>query len=328
MLQAEAGAAFRRARQKEAGQKLAETMNRLTALFSGSSFLTTLRVRAIDAPTLGPVEAQFYASMLEAFESNPDYLSQRRQVMQEDVRLVYARNQRWPQLDLKASYGLNGLGSTPGRSCQDIERGDFEAWSVGVELRIPLGGGIKGRNELAAAQLRKKAALLGLKSVEVDLASALDLVIHRISSLRDMVANYQTVVEYNERLLATELARLETGKTDSRKVLEVEENLAEARSAALESLIGYQKTLVDWAMIKGSSLKAHNIELTQAQLEHKTAEAFRGRDWTNVELKALRKATRAGFEKSQSFSRPLPSERSLSPIPSPPTGALDQQQGN
>ena len=328
VLQAEAGAAFRRARQKEAAQKLAETMNRLTALFSGSSFLTTLRVRAIDAPTLRAVEAQFYASMLEAFESNPDYLSQRQQVMQEDVRLVYARNQRWPQLDLKASYGLNGLGSTPSRSWQDIEQGDFEAWSVGVEFRIPLGGGIKGRNELAAAQLRKKAALLGLKSIEVDLASAMDLVIHRISSLRDMVANYRTVVEYNERLLATELARLEAGKTDSRKVLEVEETLAEARSAALESLIGYQKTLADWAMIKGSSLKAHNVELTQAQLEHKTAAALKGRDWTDVEFKALRKETRAGLEQNLAVSRPLSSERSSSPIPSPPTGALDQQQGN
>jgi hypothetical protein len=162
----------------------------------------------------------------------------------------------------------------------------------------------------------------------VDLASALDLVIHRISSLRDMVANYRTVVEYNERLLATELARLEAGKTESRKVLEVEENLAEARSAALESLIGYQKTLVDWAMIKGSSLKAHNIELTQAQLEHKTAAVLQGRDWTDEEFKAWRKETRAGFEHNLAVSRPSPSERLSPPIPLPLTGARDPQQGN
>ena len=45
---------------------------------------------------------------------------QGKKVRQEELRVAYAKNQRLPQLDLKASYGLNGLGSTPGESWDDV----------------------------------------------------------------------------------------------------------------------------------------------------------------------------------------------------------------
>lgn len=96
--------------------------------------------------------------MARAIEANPDYLSRRKQIESSRIRLAYAQNQRWPQLDLKASYGLNGIGDSPSSSFDQITHSEFPAWSLGVELRIPLAGGIKSRAELAGAKLGSNRA--------------------------------------------------------------------------------------------------------------------------------------------------------------------------
>jgi outer membrane protein TolC len=145
-----------------------------------------------------------------------------------------------------------------------------------VELRIPLTGGIKGRNELAAAKLRQREALLALKSAEVEIANSLDTAVRRVANTRQSITNYHKVVEFNERLLKTELSRLELGKTDIRKLLEVEEYLSEAKNSALENLIGFEKSLIEWQLIKGTLLQTKNFEFTKAQLKNRTSLILKG----------------------------------------------------
>ena len=58
------------------------------------------------------------------------------------------------QFDLKAAFGLNGLDDSPWSAWDDIQMRNFPSWSVGVQMRIPVLGGIKTRAELEAARLR------------------------------------------------------------------------------------------------------------------------------------------------------------------------------
>ena len=177
------------------------------------------------------------------------------------IRLAFTANQRWPQLDLKASYGLNGLGGDTGASWDEIQDGEYESWTLGVELRVPLAGGIQERNDLAAARLRKKQALLNLQAIEVDLANSLHAVIRKVSGARERADNYGIVADFNEKLLKTELSRLEAGKSDSRKVLEVEDDLLEAKIAALQSLVEYQQALIELELVSGTLLQNRGWEV-------------------------------------------------------------------
>ncbi len=270
VLQAEAGVALRQTRQKEALQKRIETMNRLNALISGADYFSHPPVRAIDQPAQRVTDLSYSDSMREAIAANPDYLSQMQQVAQEKIRVLYARNQLWPQLDLKGSYGLNGLGGTIGATSDDISKRGYESWSAGIELRIPLSGGIKGRNELKAAQLRQREALVTLKSVEVELATAMDTVIRRITNDRESIPNHHKIVDFSQQLLKTELSRLEAGKGDSHKVLDAEESLSETKTTALQNLIEYEKAMVEWELLRGAKLRLRNLEFTKSQLETKT----------------------------------------------------------
>ena len=114
-----------------------------------------------------------------AYERNPDLLIRRTQVSQEELRVTYARNQRLPQLNLKGSYGFNGLGGSPGESHDRIGDSEFPAWSVGLEMRIPVTVGIKEKREWEAAKVTKTRALLALREVEVQIANSLKAALHQ-----------------------------------------------------------------------------------------------------------------------------------------------------
>ena len=148
--------------------------------------------------------------------------------------------------------------------------GDFESWSVGAELRMPLGGGGRARNELHAARLRKQQALLGIKEIETQVLNAVETALRKVSSTRDSVHTYQTVVQFNQDLLKTQLARLEVGKVEARKVLEVEADLFEAKNAVVEALVQHERALLELAYVDGTLLGERNLDLPKVEVQQKT----------------------------------------------------------
>lgn len=290
VLEAEAGLALRRTKLAEAEQKRYEAEMHVLTLYSGSGLSPHPTVVAVDRPAIESALPAFLESAEEAFDLNPDYQAQQKKIKQEDIRLAYARNQRLPQLDLSASYGLNGLGETPGASHDDLQRRGFPSFSVGFELHVPLAGDIKARNELAAAKLRKEQALLSLKQVETQIINAVQAAVQKIRSARDAVENNQKVVAFHENLLKTDLERLEVGRVESRKVLEVEAALFESRNAAMDAMVQYERARLELQLVQGAILKSRHIEFSQEQFQDRTAMLLAQRQHTGAEFQELMRA--------------------------------------
>jgi outer membrane protein TolC len=269
----------------------------------------------VDDPQADEVPLTFFEGWQSAFEWNPDYLIQKKKLIQEQIRLVYARNQRLPQLDLKASYGLNGLGPSTGESWDDLERASYPSWSVGAEMRVPLGGGTKSRNELAIAKLRKQQALVSMKDLEVQIANALDTSLQKARSAQDDVHNYQTVVAFNENLLQTRLEQLKAGKVESRKVLEVEAELLEARISLAEAKVRFKRALMELDLVQGSLLSSLHVELTQRDLEQRTAQMARRGDVTEQQYAHFLREVQLGYQAKQPASVRRPEDLSQPPPP-------------
>ncbi len=257
--QAEAGLALRRTRLLEARQRRTDLSNQLLTFFSERT-VGGAPVVAADTPDLVEIEDEFDDAMAAALGLHPDYLIRRHQAAQEDVRVAFARNQRWPQLDLTASYGLNGLGESTGAARRRVEDADRVSWSVGVQLRVPLGGGVSGRNELAASRLRAEQSLLALKSAEIDIGNALDTNLRKVRNQFEQAGQYAAVVRLHERLLASELARLEAGRSDSRQVLDVEESLTAAQDALADSMLRYAAARVEYELAAGTILRLRDLD--------------------------------------------------------------------
>ena len=212
----------------------------------------------------------FFESWRSAYAMNPDYLAQRQRCLLDGVRVAYAKNQLLPQVDLKGSYGLNGLGETPGTSWDDIERANYASWSIGIEVHIPLGGNIKARNERAAAQLSQRKTLIELKGLETQIANAVQTAVQKIQSRESSVPDAEAVVVFVQNLLQTEMARLDVGKVEIRKVLEVEASLLEAKNTLVETLVQYRRALLEKELVEGSVLKNRGLDLTLEDLKFGT----------------------------------------------------------
>ena len=273
VLEAESGLALRRSKLAEAEQKYFETTAQLLGFLSESASKNTW-IAATEEPTASQDPATLSESGMLAFELNPDYLTQLKKVDQEDIRLRYARNQRLPQLDFRGSFGLNGLGPTIGDSWEQAQSEDFPSFSAGVELRIPLGGGIKSRNELQAAKLGKQQAIVALTDLQTQILNAIENSIRKINYARTSIQNYQTVVNFNRNLLESERGRLEVGRVDSRRVLEADANLFEARNSELEARVQAARAQLELELLQGSVLKERNFDVSQRVLQGKLEEIF------------------------------------------------------
>lgn len=292
VLQAEADLSSRRVARDDAGQRLVEAQARAASFIATTRFDRRGVLMALARPETPLPPLDLYERLRWMLTYNPEYIAQTKRIEQEGVRLAYARNQRLPQLDLKASYGLNGLGVTPSESWDQAATGDYASWYVGVEVRVPLLGDIRARNELSAAKARQQNALLGLKDLETQLANALSTTLHRIRHDHEAIAETETTVRLNQSLLETELARMEVGRASARHVMEIERDLLIAKINALGTVIRYQQSLIELEVLDGTYLARRNLESTAGQVAERIrtlmAEArsnFTQRDeWQNTPI--------------------------------------------
>jgi len=163
VLEAEAGLAIRKSLQSEADQQVILATNSVRSLFSISVADNHLSIKPTDRIEIMPLETDFNSSLARAFKMRAEYISSRRKVEREDIRVVFAKNQRWPQLDLKGSYGLNGLARSSRDSVDETLKRNHPSWSLGVELRIPLGGDIKDAVNWKPADSEKDRPCLSSK---------------------------------------------------------------------------------------------------------------------------------------------------------------------
>ena len=264
--EAEAGLGLRRAKLDEARQKVVEAVNRIITLIAAEAPPADLSVHAADSPRLTNAIPNYQTLRAEVFDSNPDYLIALERVQEGLVKLGFYRNQRLPQLDLKGSYGMNGLGDNPGSSWDEIEHNSFPSWYLGAELRIPLAGGMKTRNDLIASRLDVQSSQTALRGIETELLNAMNTAWRKMQSTRGSIANYQTAVHHQESVLQAALARFDAGKIESRRVLEIEADLLEARVSLVEALVHYEVACLELELTQGVFLRRRNLELTQYEL--------------------------------------------------------------
>jgi outer membrane protein TolC len=264
VIEAKAALALRKSLVSEAKQAIVAAMNNVRTYVSMSAVATNVEIEPSDQPYVDDIKKNFSDSMAAAFKLRGEYLASRRKIEREDIRLAFAENQTWPQVDLKGSYNLNGLAGKYGNSMNDALERDHPTWSVGLELRIPLGGNKKAASELEATRQRKRQALLELKAVEVSLANTVDTAIRNLESAREQVQQLTGIVEMNRSLLKTEVVRFNAGKSNSRILLDREEKLNSVQEGEAESLVRYMKSMYQLELAEGSLLVNQGIDLMEA----------------------------------------------------------------
>lgn len=265
VLEAQAGMVNRLAQQSEVRQEHLEAMNRLRSLVSQAVDRSSAAFQATEpASALPAVDDQLL--LKNAIRLRPEYLAAQKKIQRAGLKVAYAKNQSWPELDLKASFGLNGLDFSKGDSWEQIEESRFKDWSLGLNLQLPLLGNREGKSALEQANLEKQRALVGLKAVEIELANGIDTGVQHVHSAAEQLAHANSVVEIQQQLFEVELVRLQAGKSNTRLVLEREENYRKAQESAVKNRVNLHKALLSLELAGGTILLNHNVELMEVAL--------------------------------------------------------------
>lgn len=270
VLEAEAGVALRRTKRNEAQQKFAEALGQFLTYAGKSPQNSGVVYLASDNPEFEAPKPTYADAWGNALKLNPDYLIQKKKYEEAIVRLKLAQNQRLPELNLKGSYGLNGLGDSPADSFDEVTHGGFASWSLGVEMRIPLGGGIRGDHEYAAMLASVKQVAMQTQAIETQLGNALNTAIKKMKNARASADDYRTMIRFNEDLLKTERERVDAGKVEGRRVLEVEAGLYEVKQGLADAQVQTRRATLELYLAEGSILRRRGMEFTPADLRDQT----------------------------------------------------------
>ncbi|MEE8185529.1 MAG: TolC family protein [Thermodesulfobacteriota bacterium] len=259
--QAEAGMASRKEDVIIAQKVVRERENTLKRLISSDIYaLRNVEIVPTDTPVVVSFIPDFEESVREGLEYRPDYQKMKTEIKKNDITIQYARNQKFPGVDLEASYGFNGLGNSFGDSLRDMD--DNPEWTLGVVVTFPLGNR-SSKGDLRIAQMEARQALLNLKKLEQEILVEIDNAINELETNKQRIEATKISKRLAEESLRAEELKLRAGLSTSHNVLQFQEDLTEAKSREISAIIDYIKSLVELSRVKGTVLQEEGIKLTE-----------------------------------------------------------------
>lgn len=266
VVQAQADVAAREERVLVAERAVLDNENFLKQLVTDerADFLNT-KVQIAPPPMLRqPYPENVAADIARALELRPDYRQALLDLQKRQITVVFRRNAAWPQLDLVASFGLNGVDTTYAGSFGNLTEGDNLAWSAGATFSLPVPNR-EARGNLDAAKLEVAQALVALKRLEQSIIVGVDNAAGQIRTTLKRIDAARAARELAAQTLAAGEARLATGTTTTFEVLQFQRDLAAAEIAEIQAITDHNKAIAEYARQTGTTLERAGIYLDQGK---------------------------------------------------------------
>lgn len=205
---------------------------------------------------IAPAETHV-ASMLEA---NPDYLAALKRAEIEGIRLVFTKNQMYPEVNLRLSVGTSGLENDFGGSYRDFEERDDVDWGAALELRMPLGNRT-AKAQHRASKKREEQAVLRVKETEIQLLRALDTAVSNLKAALERRELIRDSVRLAEEALDAEETRLANGVTTNIEVLNQQRELSVSQTEALAAEVEVHSAWLQLQLLKGKLSETLGFDL-------------------------------------------------------------------
>ncbi len=210
-----------------------------------------IEVKTVDG-VLPAIPAEFVPSDLAGLmlTHNQDYLAALKQAQAEGIRVLYNKNQVYPEINLRLSLGTSGLSDGFGDSFEDFEERTNPDWGVGLAFSMPLDNRT-AKSRYRASQKRERQALMEAKEVEIQLLSALDNAITQLKAGLERRELIGESVRLAEEALEAEEKRLINGVTTNFDVLNQQRLLSVSLTQGLAAEVEVQKAWIQLLLIQG-----------------------------------------------------------------------------
>jgi outer membrane protein TolC len=196
----------------------------------------------------------------KALTERPDYLQAKLDYEKAGIQLKFNKNQLLPELDVFATYGYNGTGREFSDSLYSIQQTELPFYTYGGRITVPLAN-TTARNNYRAAKASMEQSVLSLKKLERDIMTAVDNDMGQAQSSYEQVSATKAAREYAAAALDAEQKKLDSGKSTTYTVLQMQRDLTAARGAEIQALDTYNKALSQLSLDEGTTLQRLNINL-------------------------------------------------------------------
>lgn len=261
VLQAEAEVSRREALLIDAQRTIADVADQLKKAMnlSETSEEWQYNLIPVDRPSFDPIVVNEEAAYVQALELRPDYraLLYGRDLSEVDLRL--AENAKQPRLDALLGYEFTGVGASPGDALDSMETGNYRGWNAGLQFAYPL------QNRRALHVLQQKTDALEQKkeqtlSLEELIRLQIRTVIRQLDTSRKLISAFDSNVKAEEAKLDAQIKRFNVGLATIFEVLQFQEDLANAQVNYIQSIVSYNKALIELQRTKASFLQDHRVE--------------------------------------------------------------------
>ncbi|MBL9207521.1 MAG: TolC family protein [Opitutaceae bacterium] len=258
VLQAEVGVANARRNVLLAEQAVSDREDALLQLIGQFEFNQTLgEVTLSDAP-VGAVS--FDVSYKLARDNQPALASAAASIRQLEIDAQNAKRNKLPTLDVGAAMGLNSREAKLGDAARETWSGDGYSWQVDFALRMPWGlREEKARYRQAVTSVTREQARL--QQLDQDLVVDVRAAVRAVDTNRESFNISALATELSQRQYELERARFNAGLSTSRRVLEAQDDLENARVSQLQAQVNLRTALSELQRLEGSSLPRYKITL-------------------------------------------------------------------
>jgi outer membrane protein len=246
-----------------------------------------------------PVTIDVNQAVSLAIERRPELRQARLTTDTRRVQYVYARNQRLPQLDLNVDYSAAGVAGRAasvdpatgvitynttnfGDALDQVFNLDFPTWTVGFQVGVPVTN-IGARAEARRAQLDLEASRLDQAQTEQTVMVDVRAAVRDVDTAARTIVASRAARDAAEKNLEAERRRYENGMTTNFQVLQIQQELSDARVRELQALVGYNQAVANYHRQVGDILEFRGITIEEPELA-KEPRVFRFLDrynWLN-----------------------------------------------
>jgi HAE1 family hydrophobic/amphiphilic exporter-1 len=248
-----------------------------------------------DKVTYTPMNIDLEASVARAYTLRPEIREQALTTATRRVQYLFARNQVLPQFDANLGYNVTGaagfardsagntiINTGYSQSLQQVLQNKNPGWNVGVTIGVPIFN-IGARAEARRAELDLKQSQVIDTQIRQNIAVDVRSTARLIDTAAKEIAASRTAREAAEQNLQAERKRYENGMTTNFQVLQVQQQLSDARASELQALVGYAKAVAAYHRAVGDLLDVHNIsvDVPPVEAEHPIFTRLDRYNWLN-----------------------------------------------
>jgi outer membrane protein TolC len=285
LVQSEAGVAAREEaiiQQQAAVEDNSDLLRQLLNLAGGE--LWDVEIQPVTEPEVEHAPIDTEQAVKTALEERPDLRSQRLRNDSLEVQRRAAKNAVLPQLNLVARYGSNAIAgdvvdidpdtgeetvlidSGYSDALSDLTGFDSRGWQVSLNFSYPLQNRT-ARARYATAELAEEEGDFTLRALEQTVLIQVRQAARAVETAAKRIDSAKVSSRLERENLDAQRKRYENGLATSFEVLQIQEDLSEARSREVSAVISYRIALSQFHQAVGRLLKQNGVELEDQQTQ-------------------------------------------------------------